>query len=262
MAHEHSVRRYRHWYAKLLRLYSKPYYERFGEGMEQTFSDLLHERRNAERGLFAFAVWIFFETFVGIVRENITFTIMRNKNILRIALATGFILLIPLVAMQFTSEVAWTLSDFVFAGVLLFGAGLTYELVARKGDTVTYRLAAGVAVATGLLLIWVDLAVGIIGDEENPDILMYIGVLAVGIVGAIIARFRPHGMARALFVTAFAQMLVAVIALIVGMHHYPGSSASEILGVNGFFAALFTLSALLFQRAAGERNGPEVEPTA
>jgi len=42
--------------------------------------------------------------------------------------------------------------------------------------------------------------------------LMYIGVLAVGIIGALIARFQPHGMARALFATALAQMLVAVIA--------------------------------------------------
>ncbi len=62
-------------------------------------------------------------------------------------------------------------------------------------------------------------------------------------------------MARALFATAFAQMLVAVIALIAGMHQYPGSSVSEILSVNGFFAALFVGSALLFREAA--RGGPE-----
>jgi hypothetical protein len=46
---------------------------------------------------------------------------------------------------------------------------------------------------------------------------MYIGVLAVGIIGAIVARFRPHGMARALFATALAQALVAVIALLAGL---------------------------------------------
>ena len=135
------------------------------------------------------------------------------------ALVTACILLLPLVAMQFTDEVVWDLADFVVAGVLLFGAGLTYELVARrarKAGNTAYRAAVGVAVATALILVWMNLAVGIIGNEENPANLMYGGVLAVGIIGALIARFQPQGMARALFATALAQMLVAVIALITG----------------------------------------------
>ena len=70
MASEPSIRRYRNWYSKLLRLYPKPYRERFGEGMEQTFNDLCRERVKAQRGLFSFALWIFFETFAGIIREN------------------------------------------------------------------------------------------------------------------------------------------------------------------------------------------------
>ena len=73
---EPSIRRYRNWYAKLLRLYPKPYRERFGEGMEQTFNDLCRERVKAERGLFSFALWIFLETSAGIIRENAT-SIMR-----------------------------------------------------------------------------------------------------------------------------------------------------------------------------------------
>jgi hypothetical protein len=78
---------------------------------------------------------------------------------------------------------------------------------------------------------------------------MYVGVLAVGIVGAIIARFRPHGMARALFATALAQALVAAIALIAGLG-LPWSGPAEILVLNGFFIALFAGSAWLFRRAA------------
>ena len=66
---------------------------------------------------------------------------------------------------------------------------------------------------------------------------MYVGVLAVGVVGAVIARFRPNGMARALLATALAQALVAVIALIAGKHQLPLSSVSEILGLNGLFVA-------------------------
>lgn len=175
---------------------------------------------------------------------------MQNRNIFRIALATALILLIPLLAMQFTDEVAWTLADFAVAGALLFGTGLTYELVARKMGGVAYRVALGVAVAAACILVWMNLAVGLIGSQHELANLMYVGVLAVGVVGAIIARLRPYGMARALLGTALAQALVAVISLLAGMHRWPGNSASGILVLNGFFVALFVLSALLFQRAA------------
>jgi hypothetical protein len=112
--------------------------------------------------------------------------------------------------MQFTDEVVWGPTDFVVAGVLLFGTGITYELLARKAGNIAYRAAVGAAVATALLLVWMNLAVGIIGHEEDPANLMYVGVLAVGIVGALIARFQPEGMARALVAMALVQALVAV----------------------------------------------------
>lgn len=181
--------------------------------------------------------------------------LMQNKNIIRIALMTAFILLLPLLAMQFTDEVAWDLADFAVAGTLLFGTGLTYELIARKAGNIAYRAAIGVAVTAALLLVWMNLAVGIIGNEENPANLMYFGVLAVGIIGALIARFRPHGMARALFAMALAQTLVAVIALIAGLG-YPWSGPLELSVLNGFFVALFVGSAWLFRRAAKKmKNG-------
>ncbi|MFQ5890661.1 MAG: hypothetical protein ACE5JR_11495 [Gemmatimonadota bacterium] len=190
-----------------------------------------------------------------------TVIIMQHKNIIRIALATAFILLLPLLTMQITDEVVWDLADFAVAGALLFGTGLTYELVARKMGSIAYRVAVGIALAAAFLLVWVNLAVGLIGSEDELANLMYIGVLAVGIIGAIIARFQPHGMARALFATALAQTLVAVIALIAGMYQYPGSSVSEIVNVNGFFVALFLGSAWLFRTAAREQTpagaGPE-----
>ena len=174
----------------------------------------------------------------------------KRKTGYRPALATAFILLLPMLAMQFTDEVVWNLADFAVAGILLFGAGLTYELVARKSGDITYRAAAGVAVAAVLILIWLVGAVGVIGEEGDRADLMYGGVLAVGIVGAVIARFRPLGMARALLATAIAQALVAVIALIAGKHQAPISSVFEILGLNGFFVALFIGSAWLFRHAA------------
>lgn len=218
--------------------------------MAQTFSDILRERAEDGKRLFACAVWMFVETCAGIIRENMASIMARNRNIVRIALATASILLVPLVAMQFTDEVVWSLTDFIIAGALLFGTGLAYELVARQARSIVYRLAAGVALGTALFLVWANLAVGLIGTEREPANLMYLGVLAVGFIGACIARLRARGMSRALLATALAQASVAVIALIAGMDQYPESSVSQILGVNAFFAGLFSLSALLFQRAS------------
>ena len=112
-----------------------------------------------------------------------------------------------------------------------------------------YRSAIGIAIATAFMLVWLSLGVGIIGKDGDPANLMYFGVLAVGIIGAILARFQPYGMAHALFATAIAQGVVAAIALIAGLG-LPWSGPTEILGLNGFFIALFGGSAWLFRRAA------------
>jgi hypothetical protein len=172
------------------------------------------------------------------------------RSAVRIALATAFILLILLVAMQFSDQWNWDLFDFVFAGVLLFGTGLASELIARKSDNSAYRFAVGITVVSALLLIWINAAVGIIGEPGGSN-LMYFGVLAVGFIGALIARFRPHGMARALFTMAIAQMLVPVIALVIAKPQItvepPG--VAGVFGLNAFFALLWVGSALLFRRA-------------
>ena len=181
------------------------------------------------------------------------------KAAIRIALATGFLLLLPLLAMQFTNEVVWDLADFIVAGVLLFGTGLTYKLAARKarktGNT-AYKSAVGLALAAAFILIWVNGAVGIIGSENNDANLMYGGALAIGIIGAIIVRFQPHGMARTMFATAFVQMLVPVIALIIWPSQIVSWGAAGVFGVfvlNAFFVMLWVGSALLFRNAAREQ---------
>ena len=86
---------------------------------------------------------------------------MQNKVFLWIALATGLILLIPLIAMQFTSEVNWTLWDFRAMGVLLFGTASLFVLAARKIRNNSHRIAIGIAFAVALLYLWAELAVGI-----------------------------------------------------------------------------------------------------
>ncbi len=88
---------------------------------------------------------------------------MQNKNIIHIALGTALILLVPLLAMQFTDEVAWDLTDFAIIGTLLFGTGLAYELATRKVSNIKYRVAVGIVLAAALLLVWIELAVGLFG---------------------------------------------------------------------------------------------------
>ena len=125
----------------------------------------------------------------------------------------------------------------------------------KTGNT-AYKSAVGLALATLFLLVWVNGAVGIIGNEGTQANLMYFGVIAVGIIGAFIARLEPRGMARALFVTALAQMLVPVIALMIWPPQITSWGAAGVVGVfvlNAFFATLFLGSAWLFRKAAREQ---------
>ena len=182
-----------------------------------------------------------------------TNSITKNKNILIIALGVAFILLLNWLAMQFTDRVKWGVFDFVLAGALLFGMGLAFDLAARKGgqtgvaDNAAYRVAVGMALAGALLLVWINLAVGVIGSEDNPANLMYFGVLAVLVAGALAARFRPQGMVRTLFATALAQAIVTGVALVTGK----GLEVLEVVLLNGFFAALWVGAGVLFRRAKG-----------
>lgn len=115
-----------------------------------------------------------------------------------------------------------------------------------------YRAAVGLAVAAAFVLVWINLAVGIIGSEDNPAKLMYGGVLAGGIIGGVIARFQPVGMARALSATALAQAWVGVIALTAGFGSTTPSFPEAVVFLTGFFAALWLISAWLFRKAAWE----------
>jgi hypothetical protein len=187
--------------------------------------------------------------------ENSLMTEDQNfyQSIRKLAIVTGCILLIPLIAMQFNDEVDWGLFDFIFAGTLIFGTGFTYKFITRKTIDIAYRVAVGFSLFTGFFLIWTNLAVGIIGSENNSINMIYFGVIAVGIIGALIVRFQSKGMVSVLFLMAATMALAAAIALFKSMHQLPGSSVIEILGVNGFFMMLFIIAALLFRYAAQEQ---------
>ena len=181
-----------------------------------------------------------------------------KRNLVRIAVATAVILSIPLVAMQFTNEVNWTFGDFIAMGLLLFGSGAAFELVASRENGLVFRTAVGIAVVSTMLLTWVNLAVGFIGSGANPANALYAAVIMVGVIGAVAARFEATGMARTMFAMAAVQFLIPVVTLLYWKpliaNEEPG--VAGIFMLNGFFVALFIVSGLLFRQASGKREMP------
>lgn len=153
----------------------------------------------------------------------------------------AFLLLLPLLAMQFTDEVNWTASDFIFAAVLFGSVGLAFEFIARKSGSLAYRAGAALAVVAAFLTIWANAAVGLIGSEDNPYNLWFGGVLLVALFGAIVARFAPTGMMRTMVTTAVAQAVAGGFGL-----------ASDVRGAvfSIGFAGLWLLAAAFFRNAA------------
>jgi hypothetical protein len=172
----------------------------------------------------------------------------------------AILLLLPLVAMQFTDDMNWDETDFIVFGAMLLGACGACELAARMTGNTAYRAAVAVAVVAAFILVWMNLAVGIIGSEDNPANLMYSGVLAVAILGGLMVRFQPHGMARVLAATALAQALVGIIALMAGLGSTGANWPRVIVVLTGFFAALWLISAWLFRKAARERTSSGAAP--
>jgi hypothetical protein len=171
---------------------------------------------------------------------------------LRVALWGGLaaLLALPAVAMRLGAEgVVWTARDFGTMAVLLGLLGLGIELAVRASASLPYRLGAGLAVLTGFLTIWVNLAVGMIGDEGGAYNLLFLGVVLLALAGSIAARFRPRGMAAAMGAAAAAQFLAAAV----------GGFGGDLRG--GIFSALFALpwllSAALLRKAAGSGPGAD-----
>jgi hypothetical protein len=244
MATNVAGRRYRTWYAMLLRLYPRPFRERFGEGMAQTFHDLCREHGDAGRGLFGFALWIFCETLVGIVRENITRMNQLGKTMLRVALVALGLLMVPLVASQMVDGWNWDAGTFVIVYVLFFGTGMAYAVIARKMGAWSYKAGVGVALVAGFALGWSNMVH--VADSENPANLVYYSVLAMGGVGAWVARLEARGLARTLFAMAATLTLIAVML----PSGAPPYLARNMVILHGVFVALFTASGLLFRHAS------------
>jgi len=152
------------------------------------------------------------------------------------------LIILPAVAMQFTSEVNWTMADFTFAIVILGGIGLAFEMAVRASGSWSYRGGAAIALAAGLLLLWANAAVGIVGNESDEINLWFDLVPLLALAGAASARFRPGGMAVAMLVAAVALIAVATVLQLQG--HFTWVFSTIWSGAWLFSAWLFRRSAL------------------
>ena len=156
----------------------------------------------------------------------------------------------PFVAMQFHAEgVNWSASDFIFAAVIFAIIGGLLELAVRMSKNGFYRFGVALALLGSLLVIWSNLAVGIVGSEDNPVNLLFFGALVVGIAGTFIARFRPAGMSWAMLATAISLGVAFVIATGFRTDEPNVSHWTEAVGVS-IFGLVFVASAGLFRHAA------------
>jgi len=166
-----------------------------------------------------------------------------KQRIPGIALVLGLILLIYMVTVEDEPGALPLL-------LIVFGvAGLAYTSTSRMSEGLSYRLAVATGIGTGLFLIWSNMAVGLIGSEDNVINLAYFGLIAVGFAGALVARFQPKGMTWVMGFIAAGQVSIAGYALATGAQHLPHSSVGEILGVTAFFTVFWVASGLLFGRA-------------
>jgi hypothetical protein len=155
------------------------------------------------------------------------------------------LLLVPWIA-----RFPWTLSDFIVVGALFGAAGLVIELAVRASSNLAYRLGACLAVLACFLLIWVNLAVGFLGDEDNPANLMFGAVLAIAVGGAIVTGFKASGMAGTMFVTAAAQLLAGLIGLAAGLGSPGFAGVYEVALGSTLFCGMWIIAGALFRKAA------------
>lgn len=167
----------------------------------------------------------------------------RLTRLLRLVVWGGavFAWLVPVAAKLVLPGMEWTTGDYVFWAVMLLVAAGVCEIGLRLSGHLAYRAAMVVAVGTSFLITWSNLAVGIIGNEDNPLNQIFFGVIAIGIVGSFLARFRPKGMAAVMLLTALAQFGTAFVAL---------AYEPIVFVIVGVFTLGWLLSAWLFREAA------------
>ncbi len=167
-----------------------------------------------------------------------------GKTMLRVALVALGLLMVPLVASRVVEGWHWGAGSFVFVYVLFFGVGMAYALIARKMGAWSYKAGIGLALVAGFALGWSNMVQ--VADSGHPENLVYYSVLAVGVVGALLARLQARGLARTLFVMAATLALIAAIL----PSGAPPDMARRMAVGHGVYVVLFIASGLMFRHAS------------
>ena len=135
----------------------------------------------------------------------------------------------------------WTASDFVIMGIMLGSVGLGIEFLVRRSGSYAYRLGSVAAVLTAFMTVWANLAVGMIGSEDNPYNLYFMAIPLVVFTAAAVVRFAPGR-------TAWIMVGAAVVQLGLAL----GGMEFDLRGArfSSFFAFLWLIAAALFWSAA------------
>ena len=166
----------------------------------------------------------------------------------RLAMWSGaaVLLFLPAIAMTFFPQagVDWTGSDFAVMGVLLLAAcGLVEFGMRLARNNFAYFLGTAFAVGVGFLTVWVNLAVGMIGDD-NPQNLVFAGVLLLALGGALAVKFQPRRLVTVMTAAGVAQALIGLVVLVAAL------DAPVVAALIAGFAVPWFLSAACFRTAA------------
>lgn len=159
----------------------------------------------------------------------------------------GLVLMIPLIAMRFTTEVRWTPFDFAVAAAMLAALIGAAELAVRISEDWLYRAGVAVAAVAAFLMIWAQGAVGLVGSESDLSGLWFLLPLAIGAVGVVVSRGRARGLSRTLWSMAGVQAAAGAVG-------YVAAQDADVF-LTGVWAVGWAVSAILFDRAARAEGG-------
>ncbi len=163
------ILRYQRVYRLLIRLYPKSYRERFGESMDQTFLDMWNDRiKHNPKSLRSLGIIL--DTAKAIIREHIQSTTMTYLPVIRTALITTSLLIIP-AALQLTMGTGiegqgfnWRREDFVLFGIVLFITGLVIGCMLKMVKKPAHRIIGLSILGLVFLVLWAEMAVGLFGS--------------------------------------------------------------------------------------------------
>lgn len=152
------------------------------------------------------------------------------------------LLSLPAIAMLAGAEgVDWSAGDFLIFVVMLSMLGAGIELAAAKSGNTAYRFGAIAASGIGFLTIWANLAVGMIGNEDNGYNLAFFAIVLLAAIGAAVVRGSASGLAKVSFIAGIAQLGVGAMG-------YTADPRGAVFSM--MFAAPWMIASALFSRAA------------